>query len=173
LIRDYRSRMTRVKIAQNFDMGVGYIAIPVANAGPDDRKFKIRYGLVQTTTVPGQKTGESPNKGPVEAPSTLKKGTPPPPPGAAPKLVVGGYEKGPKVTPEIYKARQQAALNYRGILTREGKNEIVIALRQHEGDFPVYAIRDGDKLLCYTIRGGKMVFDYRMISKRGVMTGMV
>jgi hypothetical protein len=51
-----------------------------------------------------------------------------------------------------------------------GKNEIVIALRQHAGKFPVYAQRQGDKLLCYDIAGGKPEFNGHTISAKGVMT---
>ena len=52
LIRDYRTKMMRAKLAQDSDMGVGYISIPVNNPGPGDRKFKLRYGLVNNLTVP-------------------------------------------------------------------------------------------------------------------------
>ncbi|MGR9108233.1 MAG: hypothetical protein ACU843_15035 [Gammaproteobacteria bacterium] len=135
LIRKYRARMTRIKLAQNFDMGVGYIAIPVTNPGPNDRKFKLRYGLVNNLTVP-----ESVDP-----------------------------SKSIKVTPEVYHGRQQAALNYRSILDRVGKNEIVIALRQHNGKFPVYAERKGNELACYKIVGGNQVFDGSKISEGGVL----
>jgi hypothetical protein len=136
LIRTYRAQMTRVKLAQNYDMGVGYIAIRVANPGPKDRKFKLRYGLVTNLTVPTD----------VDPSGSIK------------------------VTPEVYHGRQQAALNYTGILTRNGKNEIVIALRQHAGKFPVYAQRHGKVLDCYDIVAGKQIFNGRSISANGAMT---
>lgn len=136
LIMYYRARMTRVKLAANFDMGTGFIAIPVKNPGPRDRKFRLRYGLVSIMTVPED----------VDASKSIK------------------------VTPEVYAARQQAALNYRSILDREErKNEIIIALREHEGDFPVYAKREGAKLLCYDIVGGRPVFNGGEISAHGKM----
>ena len=60
---------------------------------------------------------------------------------------------------------------YRSILDREErKNEIIIALREHEGDFPVYAQREGAKLLCYDIVGGRPVFNGGKISADGRMT---
>jgi hypothetical protein len=136
LIREYRAKMTRVKLAQNFDMGTGYMAIPVKNPGPRDRKFKLRYGLVEEVTVPKDVHGSG----------VLK------------------------VTPEVYEGRQQAARNYRSILDRTGKNEIMIALRQHNGPFPVYAQRRDKTLLCYDIVGGSPVPNQHQISENGVMT---
>jgi hypothetical protein len=50
--------MTRVKLANDFDMAVGYSVIPVAkspNQSPGAQLgFKLRYGLGNTTTVSGQ-----------------------------------------------------------------------------------------------------------------------
>ena len=117
-------------------MGVGYISIPVNNPGPGDRKFKLRYGLVNNLTVPTD----------VHPDGSIR------------------------VTPDVSHGRQQAGLDYCSILDREGKNEIVIALRQHAGQFPVYAMREGDRLRCYSIVGGAPVFDGRTISGRGVMS---
>jgi hypothetical protein len=136
VIRDYRTKMTRAKLAQDSDMGVGYISIPVNNPGPGDRKFKLRYGLVNNLTVPTD----------VHPDGSIR------------------------VTPDVSHGRQQAGLDYCSILDREGKNEIVIALRQHAGQFPVYAMREGDRLRCYSIVGGAPVFDGRTISGRGVMS---
>lgn len=136
LIRDCRAKMTRVKLAANFDMGIGYIVIPVKNPKDNERKYRLRYGLINQMTVP-----ESVDP-----------------------------SKSVKVTPEVYEARQQAALDYRSILDREGKNEIIIALRKHAGNFPIYAQRRGDELLCYKIVGPRQEFTGRKISARGVLT---
>jgi hypothetical protein len=75
-----------------------------------------------------------------------------------------------KVTPEVYEGMQQAAQNYRSILDRTGKNEIMIALRQHNGPFPVYAQRRDKTLLCYDIVGGGPVPNKHQISENGFMT---
>jgi hypothetical protein len=57
-VRGFRAEMTRVKLAQDFDMAVGYSVIPVVkppNESPGARPaFKLRYGLGNTTTVSGQ-----------------------------------------------------------------------------------------------------------------------
>jgi hypothetical protein len=57
-VRGFRAEMTRVKLAQDFDMAIGYSVIPVAkspNQSPGAQLgFKLRYGLGNTTTVSGQ-----------------------------------------------------------------------------------------------------------------------
>ena len=52
-VRGCKAAMTRVKLAQEYDMGVGYSAIkaPKAKADADGYRYKLRYGLVSTTTV--------------------------------------------------------------------------------------------------------------------------
>lgn len=76
------------------------------------------------------------------------------------------------MTPQIYAARQQAAIRFKSIIgLRDAKNEIVIAIRKHAGAFPVYAVRKGDVLLCYNIVNSKQEFDGKTISSDGVVTG--
>lgn len=53
-VRDYRARMTRVKLANEFDMGIGYSAVPVANPPRGGPAYKLRYGLGKQTTITGQ-----------------------------------------------------------------------------------------------------------------------
>ena len=61
-------------------------------------------------------------------------------------------------TPEICEAGRNAARNFKSIVgLREGKNEIVLAIRRHAGRFPVYAVRRGDKLVCYTITSARFM----------------
>jgi hypothetical protein len=52
-VRTYRGSMTRVKLANEFDMAVGYSAVPVANPGQGNPAYKLRYGLTSTTTILG------------------------------------------------------------------------------------------------------------------------
>ena len=52
LIHRYRTKMSRVKVANDYDMGTGYHAIPVANPGTDPA-YKLRYGLGNTIKVRG------------------------------------------------------------------------------------------------------------------------
>jgi hypothetical protein len=120
LVRTYRAEMTRVKLAYEMDMGIGYTVVPAPrpNRGP---QYKLRYGLPNTTTIVGQKEAQP-------------------------------------TTPDIYEARRKAALKFKSIVgIREGKNEIVIAIRKHAGPFPVYAVRRGDRLVCYTITPAKFM----------------
>jgi hypothetical protein len=135
-VRRYRAEMTRVKVANEFDMGIVYSAVPVADhgAGP---AYKLRYGLGKKTTITGPQGQET-----------------------------------VMVTPQIYAARRQAAIKFKSIVgIRDGKNEVVIAIRRHAGRFPVYAVRNGDHLECYNIVNGGMAPDGRRISSNGVMTG--
>jgi hypothetical protein len=189
LIREYRTKMTRVKLAYNSDMGAGYIAIPVhTTPGSSERKFKLRYGLVSNLWLPTPDEDAAPVVAPPVAPApvapVITKGQVPPPPpqrtakdAAAPKPKEDPASikvKDPasiKVTPEVYHGRQQAARDYRSILDRVGKNEIVIALRQHAGDFPIYAERKGNELFCYDIIDHKPVPNGLKISESGFMTG--
>lgn len=58
MVRGFRAEMTRVKLAQDYDMAVGYSVIPVSKP-PNESSgarlaFKLRYGLGNTTTVAGQ-----------------------------------------------------------------------------------------------------------------------
>jgi len=53
LVRTYKAEMTRVKLAQEFDMGVGYTAVPIQNPGTGPQ-YKLRYGLGTVTTIPGR-----------------------------------------------------------------------------------------------------------------------
>jgi hypothetical protein len=132
MIRDYRARMTRIKLAQDSDLGAGYTMVPTPNR-TDGLNFKMRYGLGDKTTL------------------------------------TGGGATGVKTTPQILAEKQKAALHFKHILGREGKNEIIVALRQHEGNFPVYAVRDGAMLRCFQIVRGERVLDGRTIFSNGRM----
>lgn len=135
-VRMYRAEMTRVKLANEFDMGIVYSAVPVANPGHGPA-YKLRYGLGRMTTITGDEG-----------------------------------QKSVPVTAQIYAERQQAALRFKSIIgIRDAKNEIVIAIRQHAGGFPVYAIRNGETLDCYDIVGNQMALNGKKISSTGVMTG--
>ncbi len=134
-VRAYRAEMTRIKLASEFDMAIGYSAVP-ANR-PGGPAYKLRYGLGKQTTVMG-----------------------------------ASGQQTVLVTAELYAARQQAALKFKKILgIRDAKNEIVIAIRKHAGPFPVYAVRNGNELLCYDIVANTKVLNNKKISSAGVMTG--
>lgn len=140
LVRDYRSKMTRVKLAADFDMGVGYTAVPSASTAKEGPRFKLRYGLVASMTQRG---------------------------------VGGNGQQTVSVTTETYQARQQAGIRFKSILAaaRGRKNEIVVAVRQHAGAFPVYAERKGMELHCFRLDGKKKVFTGGTVSAKGVLTG--
>jgi hypothetical protein len=46
---------------------------------------------------------------------------------------------------------------HRADILKYGNNEIVIAMRQHAGPFPVYAVYDNGTLRCFDIVNGQMV----------------
>jgi hypothetical protein len=52
LVRDYRAAMTRVKLADEFDMAINYSARPKANPGTGPA-YTLRYGLGKLTTITG------------------------------------------------------------------------------------------------------------------------
>jgi hypothetical protein len=127
--------MTRVKLANEFDMAIGYSAIPVPNPGHGQPAYKLRYSLTKNTTVAGSDKINTP------------------------------------VTLQMYRERQLAALQFKSILgKRDAKNEIVIAIRSHEGPFPVYALRQSGELKCYRIVNNAMEFTGKTISSSGVMS---
>jgi hypothetical protein len=136
LVHGYRAEMTRVKLAQEFDLGVGYVAMPIENPTNGHPKFRLRYGLGNTTTA------------------LTKEG-----------------QKSLKVTPEVYQARQQAAVAFKSILDiRDAKNEIVVAFRKHAAGFPLYAERDGNLLRVFNIGGTAKQRTGQTISSRGALT---
>jgi hypothetical protein len=149
LIRTYRAEMTRVKLAHDQDMGVGFTYMPlpepiVTHIGknpifdpPKTVAFKTHYSLAKT------------HKDRDTAPN-------------------GGI----KTTNEYFLARQRSARQFKTILeTTTLQNEMVIALRKHAGPFPVNAMRWDDELLCYDIVGNKFKLNGKKISKLGVMSG--
>ncbi|MGH9401402.1 MAG: hypothetical protein ACRD2P_04760 [Terriglobia bacterium] len=136
LVRGYRAEMTRIKVAQEMDMGTGYIMIRSSRPGGGPQ-YKLRYGLVGTMTYPGQKNPKAPMP----------------------------------VTANVYAARRQAALKFKSILDkRDAKNEIIISIRCHAGQFPVYAIREGEELVCYKIVNDAMKPTGDVISANGHVT---
>lgn len=56
VVRGYRAEMTRIKVAQELDMGTGYTIIPSPRPG-DGPQYKLRYGLVASMTAPGVPLG--------------------------------------------------------------------------------------------------------------------
>lgn len=62
LVRSYRAEMTRLKVAQELDMGTGYTMIPAPRPGGGPQ-YKLRYGLVGSMTVVGNALGIPVNAG--------------------------------------------------------------------------------------------------------------
>jgi hypothetical protein len=111
MVREMRSKMTRIKLAAEHDLGTGFSAVERQNG----HGFKITYGLGAKTKVINEKTTE------------YKEG--------------GGKTKLVDVTPEILKARRDAAMDFRSIVSRLlfDHTEIIVAYRKHAGNFPVFA----------------------------------
>lgn len=149
LVRDIRSRMTRVKLAAEHDMGTGFTAV----RQDDGPRFKLKYGLgAFTKIITGFETDEADM----------------PVPGSG-KLGGGRLGTGVKVTPEMWQARRDQALNYKSVLERQlfAKNEITVAYRQHAGQFPVFARfnRDRGIFACFLLNedGAKIASSRRPI----------
>jgi len=135
-VRALRAEITRVKLAGEDDMGVGYSIIPVSHPQAGQPAYKLRYGLGAKVN-PSE--GEVPNAKATFADKTKT-------------MVI--------TTKEVYEARQRSGIHYKSILERAlrrkngHKTEIVLALRNHAGAFPVYGKRVGDELKEISIAGG-------------------
>jgi hypothetical protein len=131
LIRRYRSEMTRVKLAHDYDMGTGLVAVHTPGRG-DNLDYKVTYSL-------GDKTKKREEEG------VKKIGT--------------AQSKVPMidVTPEVLSVRKQAYFRENARVIRSG-NEFVIAMRKHHNPlFPVYAVYKAGTFERYTIGDtGKM-----------------
>lgn len=144
LIHGYRARMTRIKLARNYDIGTGFIATPAANPGQGPQ-YKLTYGLGTTIKEKGK---------------------------FAPRPI------DPQEQQRLQTSMRQQALQFKQILAgavlNKGEvNEIVIALREHDGPFPVYAVLRKDQGLCecFDIAGGQRVMNGHTISiQDGTMT---
>jgi hypothetical protein len=135
-VRALRAEITRVKLAGEDDMALGYTIIPVANPVQGQPAYKLRYGLGAKAN-PAE--GEIPNAKATVSSKTMT-------------LMI--------TTKEIYEARQKSGMNYKSILGRAlrresgRKTEILLALRHHNGAFPVFGKRVGGELKEITIAGG-------------------
>jgi hypothetical protein len=129
LVRNIRSKMTRVKLACEHDMGSNFTAYaPNNSVNP-----KFKYGLgAKTKTVD-------------EATTARTKGT-------YPGRVLLEQEH----TLDLMVQRQMNGANFRNILKGRFKyNEITIAYRQHAGDYPQFAKWDGTKFQCFKVEGDR------------------
>lgn len=135
-VRALRAEITRVKLAGEDDMAIGYSIIPVSFPQAGQPAYKLRYGLGAKAS-PSE--GEVPNAKATMAHKTMT-------------MVI--------TTKEVYEARQKSGINYKSILDRAlrrqngRKTEIVVALRNHSGAFPVYGKRVGSELQEISIAGG-------------------
>jgi hypothetical protein len=137
LIRGYRTRMTRAKLAHHYDMGTGYVAVPTPNR-TDGLEYKIGYSVGNTTKLRAE---ETPNRIAAIVPTTM----------------------------DIVRARQKEYFELNAGVARVG-NEIVIAIREHAGPFPVLAVYEGNQLRCFSIdiAGKKVLNNTNTISNLGV-----
>ncbi|HUI41874.1 MAG TPA: hypothetical protein VL523_07885 [Terriglobia bacterium] len=176
MVRGYRAAMTRVKVAQDFDMATGYTAIPI----------KLGASPPKVTALTGMKARAAMWEPRPPAGPTYKVRF-----GLASKTTPTGHaEADVTVTEEFYRARQANALSFKQILRTEHairaqkklqddgegfKNEMVIALREHKSGFPIYAFRplvergEPDVLRCFKIVGGTMRDNNIRISAAGAM----
>ncbi|MGH7461440.1 MAG: hypothetical protein ACREMA_10475 [Longimicrobiales bacterium] len=146
LVREFRSKMTRIKLAAEHDMGTGFTAVRREN-GP---KFKLTYGLGYYTKVVLE------NKSDRTKPFGGKLGG-------------GKLNMGEVVTDRMRQARREQALNYKSILDRQlfAKNEITVSIRQHEGMFPIFAKFDepGGRFLAFKIDDKKQLVETKRYIK--------
>lgn len=149
-VRALRAEITRVKLAAEFDMAIGYSAVPAANPVEGGPKYKLRYTLGATTKPVEGETAD--------AKATAKDVT----------------ETMKLVDRETYQARQQAGIFYKTILQKAAarpdgkKNEIVIAIRHHGGRFPIYAKRVGTSLMVMDISGGTEAVSTQKLVMKGL-----
>jgi len=131
LVRDIRSKMTRIKLAAEHDMATNFVM--VARPGTDPRP-KFKFTLIDKTDV----SIRDKEKGLL-------------PPGVE-------FPDGKKVvqiptTPEILQARQLAAINFQSLVLGElhSYGEVVVAYRRHLGEgeskFPKFAEFDAKNQL--------------------------
>jgi hypothetical protein len=121
LVRDIRSRMTRVKLAAEHDMATNFVHVGNTPTG----RPKFQYSLIGTTDI-----------------SVLDKkrkveGT---------DVDFGDSNVLTKMptTPGILEARRHAALNYQQLILGQmhSYGEVVVAYRHHAGKFPKFATFD-------------------------------
>lgn len=137
-VREFRAKMTRVKLAAEHDMGTGFTAVRRENG----ESFKLKYGLGYTTKIIDEKKSKMDEK-------------------FGGKLGGGTLGTGVRVTEKMWQERRDAALDYQSILKRQlfPKNEITVAIRQHAGPFPFFATyqaKEG-RFACFSIQEGKKV----------------
>lgn len=130
LVRDIRSKMTRIKLAAEHDMATNFVK--VARPGTDPRP-KFKFTLLDKTDVSirDKQKGLLPNVEFLEGKKVVQTPT----------------------TPEILQARQLAAINFQSLVLGElhSYGEVVVAYRRHLGEgeskFPKFAEFDAKKKL--------------------------
>jgi hypothetical protein len=129
LIRCYRARMTRIKLAAEHDMATNFsLASPNGYKMVDGQAVpKFRFSLIAATDV----TAQDAKYLDAEGRGQLQKGL------EERKKIVSLV----KTTGDLLAARQQAALDYRNlVLDKLRYGEVVVSFRQHAGDFPMHAM---------------------------------
>jgi hypothetical protein len=130
LVRDIRSKMTRIKLAAEHDMATNFVR--VARQQPDDARPKFKFSLMEKTDVSIRDKGKG-----LELKLTTSVLKPPE------QVTFDGDSKVKQanVTPEILQARQVAAINFQKLILGElhSYGEVVVAYRQHKGAFPKFA----------------------------------
>jgi hypothetical protein len=135
LVRFFRARMTRLKLAAEHDMSTNFsLATPIGykvnSAGETVPKF--RFGLLSETdaTVKDEPHLDTAGK------EALKK---------PPKWGLGKTVFTVPTTGELLSARRQAAINYRQLVLNKWRyGEVTVAYRKHDGGFPVFTMYSPD-----------------------------
>ena len=135
LVRDIRSKMTRIKLAAEHDMVTNFVK--VARPGSDRPKFKFTLLEKTDVSIRDKEKGLLPD---VEFPTGTK--------------ILGTQQ----TTPGILQARQLAAINFQSLVLGElhSYGEVVVAYRQHVGGFPKFVEFDKKTTLW---KVGKLVGD--------------
>lgn len=123
LVRFYRARMTRIKLAAEHDMSTNFsLATPVGHKLIDGELVpKFRFTLLKQTDVTAQDAKYLDTEGLEQLEKGLQSKR-------IPQVKTSGA---------LLAARQQAALNYRNlVLDKLRYGEVTISYRKHAGDFP-------------------------------------
>lgn len=142
LVRSYRSRMTRLKLACEHDMGTNFVAL-----APEDKiNPRFRYGIGRLTKIPELDSGGRPTG---KLQSDVDN---------SPELIAARKEAA--INYRQILARELFAVN-----------EITIAYRQHENPaFPMFAEWDGTHFCIFVLtKFGKNKTGQRKITSAGQM----
>jgi len=145
VMRQIKSKMTRIKLAQASDMHTGIIKLDKG-----DGRTHLRYGYTGTVSVARAPVAAVPpvpaTATAVAAATTVSSSAPPPPAGGPPP--VAGQTDQRDATPADLEKRFENAVKYENILRGTGYNEIVLVHRENASPaFPVFVEWPGNKIM--------------------------